>query len=349
MNTGAVFGPHAYFNGLRKNRKIGSVTEGGSVYAHANKVFKFSRNRKFTFITLMFDTPLSLCNHPYMQRYTQEEITFIEKCNNIVDVCAGYVRIKIPAMMRYTSTPSISHTALNGETYNISSGAVYKDELTHEYNIMKTINHPNVVRVYAYHVQYKRHCAEQLIVMQRCQQDIASWISNEPDQESIIGVLFQVLYTCATLWNDYKIMHRDVHFGNLLICRQHPQELYTVNGTKFRVNNAPLVKLSDFALAIKWEPPMILCNDNIGNVFEDVDIPDYPCSMYDQLYACRLFEDDVAETCSKCLTFILGDDYEQYFDDDDRPIVKKIPKKTHNPSDTITQSGAFEQLKVREG
>lgn len=70
------------------------------------------------------------------------------------------------------------------------------------------------------------------------------------------GLVFQLIYTISILQHDYKMMHNDFHYGNILIDNTLKPDgyfVYSINNTKYYVKNPGFYPLSwDFEYAMTY-------------------------------------------------------------------------------------------------
>ena len=72
------------------------------------------------------------------------------------------------------------------------------------------------------------------------------------------GLVFQLIYTIAIMQNDYKMMHNDFHYGNILIDDSLKPEgyfVYKIKGREYYVNNCGFIPLC-------WDYEFSMCYSN---------------------------------------------------------------------------------------
>ena len=91
-----------------------------------------------------------------------------------------------------------------------------------------------------------------------------NWIFHTEENDQHISseqwkyIVFQVIYTIAIMQNDYKMMHNDFHYGNILIdnsIKTYPGSyfVYEINGNTYYLKNTGIIpKLFDFEFCMVY-------------------------------------------------------------------------------------------------
>jgi len=91
-----------------------------------------------------------------------------------------------------------------------------------------------------------------------------SWVYDTYEDDKEIsditwkGLVFQLIYTIAILQNDYKMMHNDFHYGNILIDDSLKSEGYFV----YRIQGKNYYIINDGVIPLGWDFEFAMCYSN---------------------------------------------------------------------------------------
>ena len=96
------------------------------------------------------------------------------------------------------------------------NGELDEQEIRNEINILKKLNHPNIVKIYEFYIS-KTHY---YIVTEFCKEgELFSYIKNKYSENQLAVLFYQVF---SGLWylHDHKIIHRDMKLENIMISKK---------------------------------------------------------------------------------------------------------------------------------
>ena len=108
-------------------------------------------------------------------------------------------------------------------------------EILNEENILKTMDHPNIVKIFEFYSNEESYC----IIMENCKGgSLFDEISlNGPFNEDYASYIMYQLFSAIRYYNGLNIIHRDLKPENILIANKN------------KSNNFPNIKICDFGMS----------------------------------------------------------------------------------------------------
>ena len=127
-----------------------------------------------------------------------------------------------------------------------------EEKILNEENILKTIDHPNIVKIFEFYSNDKNYC----IIMENCKGgSLFNEINtNGPFGEDYTAYVMYQLFSAIRYYNELNIIHRDLKPENVLI------------SNKNKINNFPNIKICDFAMS-KIAEKQSVQNKVVGSIY----------------------------------------------------------------------------------
>ena len=130
-----------------------------------------------------------------------------------------------------------------------------EEKILNEENILKTIDHPNIVKIFEFYSNDENYC----IITEHCKggslyQEIQT---KGPFPEDYTAYVMYQLFSAIRYYNELNIIHRDLKPENILI------------SNKNKLNNFPNIKICDFAMSKIVEKPTLQdkVEGTIGSIY----------------------------------------------------------------------------------
>ena len=127
-----------------------------------------------------------------------------------------------------------------------------EEKILNEENILKTIDHPNIVKIFEFYSNDENYC----IIMENCKGgSLFNEINtNGPFGEDYTAYVMYQLFSAIRYYNELNIIHRDLKPENVLI------------SNKNKINNFPNIKICDFAMS-KIAEKQSVQNKVVGSIY----------------------------------------------------------------------------------
>ena len=152
----------------------------------------------------------------------------------------------------------------------------------------------------------------QYVFMDRIDTDLhAKFDEITQNKKMASAFLIQIIHAIATYQHHYKLVHNDLHSGNVFIEYVTPNTKfngetlydadwyhYHISGTDIYIPAIPYIaKIGDFGLSVKWSSPIVGNKYVVTTGFDQQDgngpwIPNWYAESYDMLYVTRFFYTD---------------------------------------------------------
>lgn len=154
----------------------------------------------------------------------------------------------------FRKKPSVSNSLIGVETpmYALKMiqldrvNAVFLEELKNEIGIMRTLDHPNIVKANEVYV-YKKQI---YIIMQACEG--GDLYTRSPYSEAKAASISAQILSAIKYMHDHNIVHRDIKFENIMFESTMPESR---------------IKVIDFGLSKKFVDRIGVMNDRVGTIY----------------------------------------------------------------------------------
>ena len=153
----------------------------------------------------------------YIDQSTKKKITVYEVNEEPLGI-GGMTKIPIRKAKLQDEEGHILHWAAI-KYLSISDHTVdeQKKNIIREYEIMETLNHENVVKLYKNFIVERPNITYVSLVMELCESDLFSYMKNKNLPEAEIKSLFSQMLKGLAYLHSNKILHRDIKPLNILI------------------------------------------------------------------------------------------------------------------------------------
>ena len=125
-------------------------------------------------------------------------------------------------------------------------------EILNEENILRTMDHPNIVKIFEFYSNDENYC----IIMEHCKGGslFKEIMTNGPFDETYTAYVLYQLFSAIHYYNSLNIIHRDLKPENVLIANKN------------KTNNYPNIKICDFGMS-KIVEKQSMQNKVVGSLY----------------------------------------------------------------------------------